>query len=163
MKYPQVLTIALPDLQATETFAQVLARHVPENDLFVMTLSGDLGAGKTTFIRAMLRALGIQSAIKSPTFSLVESYCTEKGLPIHHFDLYRIHEESELAYLGFKDYFSPPALCCLEWSERAGETLTKIDVRFTLTIMEQGREMQIQAGTLAGEKIVSQLSGVTCL
>jgi len=163
MKHPLMLTISLPDLQATETFAQALAQYLPENDLFTMTLSGDLGAGKTTFIRAMLRALGIQSAIKSPTFSLVESYCTEKGLPIHHFDLYRIHEESELAYLGFKDYFSAPALCCLEWPERAGDTLTRIDVRFTLTIVEQGREMQIQAGTLVGEKIVAQLSGATCL
>ena len=108
----------------------------------VFTFSGEIGAGKTTIIRAMLRSLGVTSSIKSPTFSLVESYACN-NLHIHHFDLYRIHHEDELDYLGFRDYFSQHSICCIEWPEHAGNALPIVDIRFNLSIKGAGREVQI--------------------
>ncbi len=119
----------------------------------VVALSGDIGAGKTTIIRAMLKCLGVQSAIKSPTFSLVESY-TCNNLTIHHFDLYRIHHEDELEYLGFRDYFSNQSICFIEWAEHAGKSLPQVDIHFNLSIKGAGREMQIQALSVAGKSIL---------
>ncbi|SPX61871.1 ATPase with strong ADP affinity [Legionella feeleii] len=91
--------IALPDVQYSEALAARLAACLTAP--LVLTFSGEIGAGKTTFIRAMLRALGVKSAIKSPTFSLLESYQCQY-LQVHHFDLYRIHDETELEYIDYK-------------------------------------------------------------
>ncbi len=124
----------------------------------VLTFSGDIGAGKTTFIRAMLRSLGVNSAIKSPTFSLVESY-QGNHLQIHHFDLYRIHDEAELDYIGFRDYFRDNAICCIEWPERASRYLACADVGFTLSVKGAGREMSIGALSPAGAAVLSCLAG----
>jgi tRNA threonylcarbamoyladenosine biosynthesis protein TsaE len=106
----------------------------------------------------MLKHLGIQSAIKSPTFSLVESY-TCNHLIIHHFDLYRIHHEEELEYMGFRDYFTQESICCIEWAEHAGGALPHVDIRFKLGIKGAGREMQIMALSAAGKKILARLAG----
>ncbi|MBA2656634.1 MAG: tRNA (adenosine(37)-N6)-threonylcarbamoyltransferase complex ATPase subunit type 1 TsaE [Tatlockia sp.] len=124
----------------------------------VLTFSGEIGAGKTTFIRALLRALGIKSAIKSPTFSLVESY-SYQNLQMHHFDLYRIHDESELEYIGFRDYFQENALCCIEWPERISHSLDQIDINFAFTISGSGRLLICSASSAAGEKILHCLAG----
>lgn len=121
----------------------------------VLTFSGELGTGKTTFIRAMLRALGVQAAIKSPTFSLVESYSYQK-MQIHHFDLYRIHDATELEYIGFRDYFSDDSICCIEWPERAGSSLMFVDIHFSLAIHGSGRLMTLRALSATGEMIVSR-------
>ncbi|MCW8417395.1 tRNA (adenosine(37)-N6)-threonylcarbamoyltransferase complex ATPase subunit type 1 TsaE [Fluoribacter dumoffii] len=153
-----VLTLDLADEAASEQFATLLAACLHPS--LVITLSGDLGAGKTTLIRAMLRALGVQSAIKSPTFSLVESY-TCNHLTIHHFDLYRIHHEEELEYLGFRDYFTQESICCIEWPENAGKTLPNVDISFKLSIKGAGREMQITALSAAGNRILARLAGKT--
>ncbi|MCW0218621.1 MAG: tRNA (adenosine(37)-N6)-threonylcarbamoyltransferase complex ATPase subunit type 1 TsaE, partial [Prosthecobacter sp.] len=124
----------------------------------ILTFRGEIGAGKTTFIRAMLRALGVRGAIKSPTFSLVESYDCD-NLHVHHFDLYRIVEEGELDYLGFRDYFDSEGVCCIEWPERAGAYLTHSDLHFELTIRGSGRLMRIEALSAAGESMLSCLVG----
>ncbi|MFA5960008.1 MAG: tRNA (adenosine(37)-N6)-threonylcarbamoyltransferase complex ATPase subunit type 1 TsaE [Tatlockia sp.] len=124
----------------------------------VLTFSGEIGAGKTTFIRAMLRALGITSAIKSPTFSLIESYSCQ-NLQIHHFDLYRIHDESELEYIGFRDYFLADALCCIEWPERAGKMLDCVDVHFDFALHGNGRRLTLSALTPLGKTMLSCLKG----
>lgn len=152
----QIVTLDLPDEQASASFAMKLATllHPP----LLLTFSGDLGAGKTTLVRAMLRQLGITSAIKSPTFSLVESYVCH-NMPVHHFDLYRIHHEEELEYLGFRDYFTPESICCIEWAEHAGKALPKEDIRFKLSIKGAGREMQITALSDAGKGILARLTG----
>ncbi len=146
----------LPDEQASEKMAARLAvcLHSP----LVLTFSGNIGAGKTTFIRAMLRSLGVQTVIKSPTFSLVESY-QGTHLQIHHFDLYRIHDETELDYIGFRDYFSDNAVCCVEWPERAPGYLASADVKLTLELKGVGREMQLSALSSTGAAVLSCLAG----
>lgn len=148
--------IDLPTEQASEQLAQRLATCLTAP--LTLTFSGDIGAGKTTLIRAMLRALGITAPIKSPTFSLVESYQTDR-LHLHHFDLYRIHEASELEYIGFRDYFSTQTVCCIEWPERADICLGLADVGFTLTINGAGRQMHARAYSPAGDSMLSCLLG----
>lgn len=144
----------LPDETHCERLAAKLAAALLAPA--TLTFQGDIGAGKTTFIRAMLRALGVSGAIKSPTFSLVESYeC--RGLHIHHFDLYRIEEESGLEYLGFRDYFTSRAVCCIEWPERAGTQL-EADLRIILTIKGSGRFMTVEAGSPTGEAMLRCLA-----
>lgn len=148
--------IDLPNERATEAMAIRLAACVRAP--LVLTFKGDIGAGKTTFIRAMLRHLGVTSTIKSPTFSLVESYfCTH--LQLHHFDLYRIHDEGELEFIGFRDYFSAHAVCCIEWPERAPSYQGMVDVEFTLSLKGAGREMQMLALSAAGTVVLSSLTG----
>ena len=123
-----------------------------------LIFSGEIGAGKTTLIRAMLRALGVDSAIKSPTFSLVESYQV-KHLHIHHFDLYRIQDEYELEYIGFRDYFSKDAICCIEWPERVPSCIEHADVGFSLNMKGTGREMRVTALSSAGVFMLSCVGG----
>lgn len=119
-----------------------------------ITFSGEIGAGKTSVIRAMIRALGVESTIKSPTFSLIESY----KLPqthIHHFDLYRILDASELDYIGFRDYFLKDALCFIEWPERAPRALDRVDIKVTLEHTGTGRRAQIRALSPDGLEVLS--------
>ena len=150
------ITLDLPSQKASEDFAIRLAPSlVPP---LIMTFSGDLGAGKTTIVRAMLKYLGVKSAIKSPTFSLIEIYHCQ-DMCIHHFDLYRIHHEDELEYIGFRDYFTNDSICCIEWAENAGKTLPNIDIRFKLSIKGAGREMQMTSFSDAGRKILDRLIG----
>lgn len=150
------IKIDLPNEATSEKMAVRLAACL--SSPLVLTFSGDIGAGKTTFIRAMLRSLGIQTAIKSPTFSLVESY-QRADLQLHHFDLYRIHDEAELDYIGFRDYFSANAVCCIEWPERAPGYLAMADIKFTLDIKGVGREMQAHALSSTGASVLSCLAG----
>lgn len=148
--------IDLPTEHASEQLAKRLAACLVSP--LIITFSGEIGAGKTTLIRAMLRSLGVQSAIKSPTFSLVESYQVE-NLHIHHFDLYRIHDESELDYIGFRDYFLENAICCIEWPERVISYLDQADVALSLGLKGAGREMHARAFSSAGASMLSCLLG----
>lgn len=152
----KVVTLDLPDEKASKNFATRLAHSL--NPPLIITFSGDLGAGKTTIVRALLNHLGVHSAIKSPTFSLVESYLCQ-NISVHHFDLYRIQHEDELEYLGFRDYFTKDSICCIEWAEKAGTALPKADIRFKLRIKGAGREMQITASSDAGKIILAHLAG----
>ena len=124
----------------------------------VIFLSGGLGAGKTTLCRGLLRGLGYDGAVKSPTFTLVEPYELERG-SVYHFDLYRLAHPDELDYLGAEDYFAAEALCLIEWPERGAGFLRTPDLELTLTVTsETSRQVQLRAQTLKGERAMARLA-----
>lgn len=158
MKCQQTLTkldFFLSTSESCEHLAQQFATCVEEK--MVLTFAGEIGTGKTTFIRALLKAKGVEGAIKSPTFSIVETY-SYKDLQIHHFDLYRIDDEAELDYVGFRDYFAEQAILCIEWPEKAQDSLTTVDLAFQLTLSGQGRQLTILALSITGERVLSCLA-----
>ena len=124
----------------------------------VIFLSGGLGAGKTTLCRGLLRGLGYDGAVKSPTFTLVEPYELERG-SVYHFDLYRLAHPDELDYLGAEDYFAAEALCLIEWPERGAGFLPTADLELTLTVTsEASRQVRVRAQTLKGEQAMARLA-----
>jgi tRNA threonylcarbamoyladenosine biosynthesis protein TsaE len=123
-------------------FAQRLAALAGEGG--VIHLHGDLGAGKTTFARALLRALGVDARIKSPTYSLVESYALG-DLAIHHLDLYRIADPGELEWLGLADLASGKHLILIEWPQRAGDVLPQPDLIVHLDHADAARTIALEA------------------
>jgi len=147
-------TVDLASEKQTITMARDLAKCLTPP--LLITFCGEIGAGKTTFVRAMLQALGVQGAIKSPTFSIVESYSVSDW-QFHHFDLYRLNDEMELDYIGFRDYFTPHTICCIEWPERAGRYLEKTDIAITLSGSGLERKIQCSAGSGAGRAILQRL------
>ncbi len=153
-KQEHSMRLYLCDEEASQQWAARLAAHLVAP--LLITFSGEIGAGKTTIIRALLRALGVSCAIKSPTFSLVESYVCSH-FTVHHFDLYRIHHEEELDYIGFRDFFSAQSLCCIEWAEHAGALLPEVDLHCQLVISNSGRELTLNAQSTLGQQIVAAL------
>lgn len=119
-------------------------------------LVGPLGAGKTTLVRGLARALGIEGPIKSPTYTLVEPY-GRGPVTLYHFDLYRLADGEELEYLGVRDAFAEAALCVIEWPERAGERLPAPDLEVHLAMAGGGRDVEVRAGTPRGEALLAIL------
>ena len=97
----------------------------------IIFLQGPLGAGKTTLVRGLLKALGYVGAIKSPTYTLVESY-ELSGMRLFHFDLYRLKHAQELLDIGLEDYLQPDAICLIEWPEKAAAILPTADISCTI-------------------------------
>jgi tRNA threonylcarbamoyladenosine biosynthesis protein TsaE len=102
----------------------------------IMAFSGELGAGKTTFIQALCRRLGVKAEVNSPTFSLVNEYFTVEGESIFHFDLYRIESLEELYDLGYEEYFFSGSLCMIEWPEKAKSLIPVEALWIQITIGE---------------------------
>ncbi len=148
---PLVRTLALADAEATARAGAQLATALRGGML--VTLSGDLGTGKTTLVRGMLRALGWMGPVKSPTYTLVEVYPLS-SLYFYHFDLYRLNDPEEWSTAGFEEYFRADAVCVAEWPERAGDRLPPADVDIRLEYPasgpDAGRLMTLIARTEAG-------------
>ena len=125
----------------TEAFGAALWQALPEKCLIF--LNGDLGAGKTTLVRGLLRAAGHDGAVKSPTYSLVEEY--EVGdRRVLHFDLYRLKDPEELEWMGMSDYLAQVALCCIEWPEMGEGLLPEPDLELNLQALNDGRSIEIK-------------------
>lgn len=120
-------------------------------------LRGSLGAGKTTLVRALLRSLGFQGRVKSPSYALVELY-TVSSLNLYHFDFFRFRDPREWSDAGFRDYFSGAAVCLVEWPEKAGEQLPPPDLEIVLVGSGGGRDAMLTAQTRAGEKCLEAAS-----
>jgi tRNA threonylcarbamoyladenosine biosynthesis protein TsaE len=148
------LALNLPDEAATTAFAARLA-HALQPGL-VIYLRGDLGAGKTTLVRALLHKLGYAGRVKSPTYTLIERY-EAAGLHLRHFDLYRFRDAEEWEGSGFRDEFDGRNVCLVEWPEQAAGLLPPADVSITLEILQDGRELVLHAYTEAGQKCLSAL------
>jgi tRNA threonylcarbamoyladenosine biosynthesis protein TsaE len=117
-------------------------------------LTGDLGAGKTTLVRATLRGLGHTGRVRSPTYTLVEPYAIERPggeLQLYHFDLYRFSDPAEWADAGFREYFDSGAVCLVEWPQQAGGLLGVPDLVFALEVDGDGRQLAARAFSESGK------------
>ena len=120
----------------------------------VIYLSGDLGAGKTTLVRGVLRALGVTERVKSPTFTLLELY-TVSSLYLHHFDFYRFNRSEEWVDAGFRKYFNSESVCLVEWPSRG--QLPAPDVRIEMQVDGNGRSVTVSTYTEAGKECLKRL------
>ena len=130
----------LASSNATEKFGAHLWTHLPEKALIF--LHGDLGAGKTTLVRGLLRAAGVIGAIKSPTYALIEEYDIAQR-KIFHFDLYRLADSEELEWIGIDDYLNQNALCFIEWASKGVGVLPSPDIEISMSACDEGRFVQI--------------------
>jgi tRNA threonylcarbamoyladenosine biosynthesis protein TsaE len=120
----------------------------------VIHFEGDLGAGKTTFVRALLGALGIGERVKSPTYSLIESYRVG-SFEAHHLDLYRIADAGELEWLGLGDLWTSSALVLIEWPERGRGALPAPDIRVILSHAGWERRLRMESATARGDRLLA--------
>jgi tRNA threonylcarbamoyladenosine biosynthesis protein TsaE len=156
--HPPILetrSLVWPDEAACAASAQRLSRSPALAHAFI-TLDGPLGAGKTTFVRHLLRALGVSGRIKSPTFAVLEPYDAQ-GIVISHFDFYRFDESShEFDDAGFRDVFAAPGLKLAEWPQRAGHALPLPDLRMELKLIDSDqRAVQLTALTPRGRELAA--------
>jgi tRNA threonylcarbamoyladenosine biosynthesis protein TsaE len=147
-------TLKLPDEDATLALGAALAPALAPG--LVITLRGELGAGKTTLVRGLLRALGHAGRVKSPTYALVEVYEVSR-LNLYHFDFYRFQDPSEWIHSGFRDVFNGHNICLIEWPERAGGKLPSVDLEIALAISEPGRLATLTASSPAGARLLAAL------
>lgn len=157
MKMDSKRTFILDDESQTISLAAKFA-HVIQSGL-VIFMQGDLGAGKTTFVRGLLQSLGPVGKVKSPTYTLVEPYVIS-GYNIYHFDLYRFNDPDEWEAAGFRDYFSASHICIVEWPEKASQLLPTPDIEIRLSPHAQGRLCKIVAQTEIGIDILNHLEGL---
>lgn len=157
--YPQALNLV--DESKTVLVAQAMAdiyqQQPAHSRVNLVTLAGDLGVGKTTLVRAFLRALGWCGPVKSPTYNFVESYDLPQGSVVH-FDFYRLADAEELEHLGARDYFLPTSLCWVEWPERGQQFLPTADLALTLRSNgAQGRMLEYQSHSHSAQPWVAAM------
>ena len=147
-----------PREAACAAFATTLARQAGLRQAFI-ELHGPLGAGKSTLVRHLLRALGVQGRIKSPTYAVVEPY-TLPGLDIWHFDFYRFNDAREWEDAGLRDLFAAPGLKLAEWPEKAEAVLPKADLRLHIEPqLDDTREVRAEACTPLGQALLAGIAG----
>jgi tRNA threonylcarbamoyladenosine biosynthesis protein TsaE len=147
--------LALPDASATEILGASLARAFPgaEETSAALYLEGDLGAGKTTCVRALLRSCGVRGLIRSPTYTLVETYPLDGHTPpltCVHVDLYRLAAAVEVAELGLRDFLTPGHLLLIEWPQKGAGVLPPPDLLLAIEFAASGRHARLHAGTERG-------------
>lgn len=150
----------------TREFAARLAFQLsaltPQDSLFI-SLNGDLGAGKTTFVRHLLQALGVLGRIKSPTYAIVESYddvknALHQALNLWHFDFYRFNDPLEWEEAGFRDIFASKGIKLVEWPQKVADQLPVADIAMTIVAnLDESRVISFQAQTPAGQLLLSKL------
>jgi tRNA threonylcarbamoyladenosine biosynthesis protein TsaE len=149
------IELVLPDAEATDAFGAALGRAIQQRLDEVRThglqlnLSGELGAGKTALVRALLRAMGVTGPVKSPTFALLEPYAVS-SLDFYHFDFYRFADPADFTAAGFREHFGPARIIAVEWPERAGPRLPTADLAIALRIEESGRRASAAATSQLG-------------
>lgn len=147
-------TRLLQSEEETITLGGQLAKFVPH--AITIFLHGELGAGKTTLVRGFLRGLGYQGIVKSPTFTLIESYQIARH-HVYHFDLYRLHDPGELSYIGIRDYIDC-GICFVEWPSQGVGFLPLTDLDCYIDILPSGRQLHMIAHTSSGENLIKQLA-----
>lgn len=149
------LELTIKDEAGMQNFAIILAKAIsPGTKIY---FSGQLGAGKTTLIRFLLKHLGVNENIKSPTYTLIETYQIGNQF-YYHFDFYRIQSPEELRLIGIEEYLTGPAICFVEWPEQAKDVLPQPDISFKITMLETGRRLMIFAKTERGQAIINKIS-----
>jgi len=155
---PIVETRHWPDEAATREFAARLAGAIaahPELADAYISLQGDLGAGKTTFVRHLLHAVGVRGRIKSPTYAVVEPHVAAGGLAVHHFDFYRFNDPREWEDAGFRDIFAGPGLKLAEWPEKAANHVPIEDLAIKIEAMsDETRTVTLQANSIRGARLL---------
>ena len=147
-----VTTCHLESESVTLVFGAEIAKILRPG--LIIFLKGDLGAGKTTLARGILRGLGYEGKVKSPTYNLVELYKISR-LYFYHFDFYRFTDPIEWEEAGFREYFNENSICLVEWPEKAEKLLPIADVQISFTIIGTGRNIEIQAGTEVGRQCLN--------
>lgn len=142
-------TIELEGEGETEKFGALLGQEmaalaIKRQSALCIYLEGDLGAGKTTFTRGVLRGLGFSGNVKSPTYTLVETY-NLNNINIFHFDLYRLLDPEEIEYMGIRDFFAQTALCLIEWPQKAQGHLPEADVSIEFIYGKDSRTVVIKS------------------
>ena len=151
-------SLFLPDEAATLALGGALAAALTQGaaDL-VVYLEGDLGAGKTTLVRGLLRKLGYAGKVKSPTYTLVELYAISR-LNLYHFDFYRFEQPEEYLDAGLDEYFQGAGVCLVEWPDKAGAYLPSPDLRIRLSLAQDGRDAELLAQNGKGRLCLTSLN-----
>jgi tRNA threonylcarbamoyladenosine biosynthesis protein TsaE len=147
-------SVVLADADATAALGECLAQTRPEPA--IVYLSGELGAGKSTLARAMLRHLGVLGSIRSPTYTLIERYPLDPGEAVH-MDLYRLADSGELDFLGLDDLHAEAGLWLVEWPERGTGALPAADLMLELAIHDAGRRARLRPGSEAGAAWIARI------
>ena len=154
------VTLALADDGATIALGNLLAPLMERG--LVIWLNGDLGAGKTSLVRALLRARGETGPVKSPTYTLVEVHLVS-GIYFYHFDFYRFNQAEEYLDAGLDEYFSGDGICLVEWPEKAQPYLAPPDLQIELRVDGDGRIAHLHSRTTRGHSCLSKLAAANCL